>query len=170
MSISHSKGLAKKAVVNLLREFRGTASSDRSHLYFMKGAVPDVINPNKDPKIFRLNDRLVHWGRNQIKISDNAVVSTTSSKPLKEGQATWFYWYRIDEATDTKYQLIGKLTAPEPFDGTGDLVIDLNPSYVGSDPDEIKAKTYVTLGLTYAIDSVNFGMLEFYDETLRTDG
>jgi len=81
----------------------------------MKGAVPSSLENITNPLRYRVADRLVHWNRNQIIITQG-LISTTASTPINSGVATWFYFYRIDG--NKIYQLVGTITSTG---GGGDL-------------------------------------------------
>jgi len=104
--IEQSPGLVISALTKTLKKIVGTRIS-RGHLYWMKGAVPSSLENITNPNRYRAADRLVHWNRNQIIITQG-LITTTASTPINSGVATWFYFYRIDG--DKIYQLIGTIT------------------------------------------------------------
>jgi len=105
--IEQSPGLVISALSKTLKKIIGTRIL-RGHLYWMKGAVPTSLENITNPNRYRVADRLVHWNRNQIKVTQG-LISTTASTPINSGVATWFYFYRIDGAKI--YQLIGTITS-----------------------------------------------------------
>ena len=105
--IEQSPGLVISALSKTLKKIIGTRTS-RGHLYWMKGAVPSSLENITNPNRYRVTDRLVHWNRNQIKVT-RGLISTTASTPINSGVATWFYFYRIDGTRI--YQLVGTITS-----------------------------------------------------------
>lgn len=141
--ITQSPGLANLAVYNLLIKIVGS-TSDRCHLYLMKGRRPLTLDSISDPDIFRRSDRLVHWGRKQIKISSTGVISLNASQATKSGVANWFYLYR-------EYQ--GKI-----FQAIGSVGL------IGSSSDIEFATTNIISGKTYGVNDFDIDVPESFDD------
>ena len=105
--IEQSSGLAKSAISKILKKLVGTKTS-RGHLCWMKGAIPTSLENVTNPSRFRETDKLIHWNRNQINVN-RGIVSTTASTAFNNGNATWFYFYRVDGSKI--YQVVGTITA-----------------------------------------------------------
>lgn len=138
--IEQSSGLEKLAVRQFLTNFTANELS-RGRFYLMKGRIPVTLNKIVAPNRFRVSDRLVQWNSNQIKISNENVLTTNASFALKSGTVSWFYWYRIDGAT--VHQMAGTVTTT-PLNGD----LEYNSVQV------IKDSTYSISGLQFRLRKV----------------